>query len=373
MAAGVASSPAASGNAMRDVQPSDSLRTAFSKCSEVLLRDMQALVDAETEKLRRELVEKEASLRAQFEKERAELHAELQAELQAERARVDETRAELEAREAAFEEERVKLEGQKNMQAGIAKSFSELQGIVSQLVRRLSELDAQRLQLAEEKSMAENVVKTLRTELQKWRQAAGVRVGSGSQRGESHRADTGSCAPGRHRRCCRGCSCRGRPRSGTAAQTPPKRGACAKSGSVPRSRGSKVHPQAPLAQAGITSKDLQLAESRIQCALLRKQLEAEEQAASQVRSSHDAVLRESADAESKTAQLQSELKDMLANWSVRYSASDDEESVLIPGELGDGSSSGGHTAVSGDHAVAVHAAAAHAFTAASALAGGQCL
>ncbi|CAK8991787.1 unnamed protein product [Durusdinium trenchii] len=66
----------------------------------------------------------------------------------------------------AESERRAELEKQ---QADVAKSFAELQGVVSQLLPWLSELYEQRSRLLEEKSAAEDSATKLKSELQRWR------------------------------------------------------------------------------------------------------------------------------------------------------------------------------------------------------------
>lgn len=63
------------------------------------------------------------------------------------------------ARRAELEQQQIK----------IARTFSELQGVVSQLVRRLGELDAERVRLTEERSTQEAIAAALRVEFQNMR------------------------------------------------------------------------------------------------------------------------------------------------------------------------------------------------------------
>jgi len=75
-----------------------------------------------------------------------------------------------------------------------------------------------------------------------------------------------------------------------------------------------------------TPDDLRISESQMECAMLRQRLMSEEQACAAARQGREVVLDESACAESKTHELQSELRDMLATWSVR-GGSDTEASI----------------------------------------------
>lgn len=94
----------ASGIVLTSACPSDALREAFAKRTEMLLQDLQCVVDAQVEEIRRELLKKEADLQHQFQTEAAKLEVE--------RARLEEDRLALLAEEAAFEAEKARFQGQ---------------------------------------------------------------------------------------------------------------------------------------------------------------------------------------------------------------------------------------------------------------------
>uniref|UniRef100_A0A7R9ZUH5 Uncharacterized protein n=1 Tax=Pyrodinium bahamense TaxID=73915 RepID=A0A7R9ZUH5_9DINO len=262
------------------------------------------------------------------------------------------TGALLEAECRRHRAEGVRREELEEQQADIARSFSELQGVVSQLVRRLSEINAQHARLSEEKGAAEAAAAALRVELQKWRSmrtstTASVpghghghgTVGRGANvaHGRSHSRAFSSCGGP-----CRGCpTCRLRCRvdpSRPLTGTPPRRGFAA------LQRGG-YQPQQPSYRSGIAGGHgdgcanggvgstnsslgpsapttlLELAEAKVECEQLRQRLVREEQACAEARQGRAVTLQESGCAEVKTADLQSELRE----FPTATSARDDHE------------------------------------------------
>jgi len=151
------SAPAVAGAGMHGGSQDD--RTAWSRVQQLSQR--VAHLEADLTLLRRR--------KTQLERENEVLAAstqqpELEARLERVEARLEmqlEANARLEEenrRHVAESSRRAALEKQ---QAEIARSFSELQGVVSQLVRRLVELDAQRQRLEEQKNAAEAVAASL--------------------------------------------------------------------------------------------------------------------------------------------------------------------------------------------------------------------
>lgn len=262
------------------------------------------------------------------------------------------SRETLEAECRRMREELARNEDLEKQQAAVASSFAELQGVVAQLVRRLTELDGKRSRLAEEKGAAEAVAATLRIELQKWRGSAGA-TPERSREARQARSNAGGRSNGAHRagdlyRAESGCrqrrgGCSGgrgasrrtpseSQRPWGASQTPPRRGKWAAPGAAARgaqgghtdaTRGTAA-PQMPVP----SPDDLRYSQSQMECALLRQQLLSEEQAFAAARQSREAIIDESTCAESKTAVLQGELRDMLATWSVRGGS--DTEASLTP-------------------------------------------
>lgn len=251
--------------------------------------------------------------------------------LEAELVTVNASRDSLEAECRQHREDSGRRRELEVQQASIASAFNELQGVVAQLVQRLTTLDLQRAQLADEKKAAEAAAADLRTELQRWRSShanAGAR---------SRSTASGRAAPGGIYRSSSNSGLVG------GVSTPAQRGCRGASGvrpqrcQVPRSSssdalrsraGSKSSLQPPEAvapQASQTACDLQLAESVMQCAILRQHLDAEHLAAAEAQHCRDASVRDAASAERQARVLQSELKDILANWSARGAGSDDED------------------------------------------------
>lgn len=273
---------------------------------------------------------------ARFEAAEA-MHREAEARFEAQLSEVRSSRDSLEAQlteasgargqlEAECEALRAKLaqkEGLERQQAAITSSFAELQGIVAQLVGRLAEFDAQRSRLAEEKGAAEAVVRTLRAELQKIQGASAPDRSRGATRSATGRSSVPRPAdPYRvvslQRRSCRGSSCRTRCRAPAdsqrawATQTPPQRGSCVTAGNL-GAPGARAEPQVAAPKpAGLetpTMADLRLSESQMECTLLRQRLLSEEHACA------EATRHSESTAEAKTAEVQSELREMLATWS----------------------------------------------------------
>mmetsp|Transcript_99504 Transcript_99504/g.252806 ORF Transcript_99504/g.252806 Transcript_99504/m.252806 type:complete len:358 (+) Transcript_99504:102-1175(+) len=223
-------------------------------------------------------------------------------------------------------------------QASIASSFAELQGVVAQLVQRLTELDAQRFRLAEEKGAAEAIAAALRAELQRHQvsvllgtaspiaAAAAAALGAGAGRPlalSPYRTSYGTSV-GRPRR---GEWCTGRCHSNNTRlrcrasdPTPPPRGASAGRTPVgPHSAGGGSLGNSTAAAVA----DVHLAEMRIQVELLRQQLLEEQHARARARQVHEDMIQDAA--ESKT-ELQNELRQVLAMLSARGGGSDDDGS-----------------------------------------------
>lgn len=206
-------------------------------------------------------------------------------------------------------------------QAEIARSFSELQGVVSQLVKRLGDLDAQRLKLCEERDRAEAVVSALRGELFKAKQLGGIGAAPAESRGKSQGAVRRTSSTGS----LHGPSGRNAAASGGAAAVAPAGGAspCRLRCRVEPAtgpRGLSVPRGRRLAQP-MPSQMLELAEARIECEILRQRLITEELATAQAREGAKEMHSESTRAEARTTVLQSELRSMLATWAP---AADDE-------------------------------------------------
>lgn len=293
--------------------------------------------------------------------------------------------ARLEAECRRHRAEGARREGLEAQQAEIARSFSDLQGVVTQLVRRLAEINAQHQRLADEKGAAEAAAAALRVELQKWRTLRATAAASAPAGCVGHCAGhcgtaTGRAANALHGRsqswACtscggrrRGChTCRLRCRVDLGQQrltgTPPRRGGLAPAAgrgcAAVQQRGATVGwlQQPPLATAAGDQqrrRQLQqqaaLAEAQIECELLRQSLASEERACDQAKQGRSGLFQECSCAEARTSELQSELRDMLTSWS----AHGDEEAgatavFAAPAELGDAggcSSSGGGTCGAG--------------------------
>lgn len=247
--------------------------------------------------------------------------------VEAELASVRASRDSLEAECRKHREDSSRRRDLEAQQAAIASAFNDLQGVVAQLVQRLTTLDLQRAQLAEEKKAAEAAAADLRAQLQKWRSS---HTGGGA-RAKSNTSTRVAGNPGGVYRS-----------SSNSGVSTPQRGCRGASGvrpqrcQVPRSSSSEAlrnaravsgsqPPEAVAPQAWQTASDLQLAESVMQCAILRQHLDAEHLAAVEAEHSRDASVRDAASAERQARALQSELKDILANWSARGAGSDDED------------------------------------------------
>mmetsp|Transcript_18747 Transcript_18747/g.41091 ORF Transcript_18747/g.41091 Transcript_18747/m.41091 type:complete len:455 (+) Transcript_18747:85-1449(+) len=284
-----------------------------------------------------------------------------QADLEVRLAEAQQQNSRLEAecrRHRAESARRAELELQ---QAEIARSFTELQGVVSQLVQRLGELDTQRARLVEEKGAAEASAASLRAELQKWRtlkQAVAAAGGHAHFHSHSHgRNDSRSCSPylarPRLERPMRRLRCR-------ADLTPPCRSQGSRTatptlhGSSGSLRGAAVTTAAMMRGGSVTaartrSRDVapasafELAQAKADNEILRHRLTSEEEARAKAVESREAVLLESTCVAARTSELQSELRQMLSTWSAR---SEEEAPLGSPGSAG-GNATGAETASSG--------------------------
>jgi len=260
-----------------------------------------------------------------------------QSELEAKLADAIAARDKLEEECRAHRAESTRRADMEQQQAALAASFTELQGVVSQLVRRLGELNGQRSRLAEEKKAAEAVAMKLRVELDRWRgRATGVdalaaippqpfaapvalRVAAAAARAAVGAPGTvAGLEPLRPR-----CGPRTRCRAADASQiygsrtTPPPRGAGGDRASPSGASAGAGGFAEPLAAANAAAAATELAEARLQCELLRDHLSSEELACEQARIGAEAMFSESSNAQLKTAELQSELREVLACWSAR--------------------------------------------------------
>jgi len=259
------------------------------------------LCGARAQQLAQRVVHLEADLellhqrKAQLEHENEVLAAavaekrDLEARLQ--EALVMGARLEAECRKHRAEDaRRVELEEQ---QAQVYRSFTELQGVVSQLAKRLTEVNAQRMRLSEEKGAAEAAAAALRVELQKWRRiqattteghglshAGHTAVGRATNTVRGRSYSWGCCSCGGRRRGCHTCRLRCR-----ADFTHPLMGTSPGRGLGTHQRGS-CQPQQPhsgTGNSGNAETMLELTEAKIECELLRQQIASEERACAEAR------------------------------------------------------------------------------------------
>lgn len=250
-----------------------SQRVAHLEADLVLLQKRKAELEAENEALAA------AACRPEIEQRLAAALAEnVRLEAECERHKVESMR-------------RQELEKQ---QVEISASFSELQGVVAQLVHRLTELGGQRSRLEEEKNAAEAAVASLRAETR--------RLGSaGGRGGRSINCLRGPCICGGRRGCH---ACRLRCRAETMPW-PPLRPPCA----------AQRPPSKPPVAA-------ELADLKAECEKLRQQLQTEQQRCQEALVGHQLGVRESLMAEMKTEHLRTEMTAVLSTLS--FSVGDEE-------------------------------------------------
>jgi len=256
--------------------------------------------------------------KAQLERENEALAAAAQRpDLEARLAEALATNARLEGEVQKYKAQSVRSAELEQQQAEIAQAFRNLQGVAAQLVKRLSELDAQRVRLSEEKSAAEAAAGVLRAEFQKLRQYRASSNGhtQGHNHGHCHGHSTGSrhnstmhraYSGGRRHPCRLRSSTHGpRPRLGT----PPRR-------STLKSVNNDAAPMA----------SIELAEMKMERELLRQKLASSEQFCAQACQGRDAMHQESQNEKVKTSELQSELREIISTLSARS-----DEDTTSPG------------------------------------------
>jgi len=174
-------------------------------------------------------------------------------------------------------EEADQREQWETQQAEIGRSFTELQGVVSLLVRRLAVINSQYQRLADEKGAAEAAAAALRLELYKWQALRASKVGHNlavsCSRANAGRSSS-SFSSSRARLRCRV------DLEKQLTRTPPRR-RCA-----PSQRNSRQIPYSSV-YSGCTQPSAavvaEFAQAKIECELLQQRLMSEEQVCAQLR------------------------------------------------------------------------------------------
>lgn len=237
-------------------------------------------------------------------------------------------------------EEAARQEQWETQQAEIARSFAELQGVVSLLVRRLAVINSQHQRLADEKGAAEAAAAALRVELYQWQAVRASRVGSWTVStapvsGTGHNLAVSRSSANAGRSCNVGSSSSSSFSSSRArlrcpdreqqlTRTPPRR-RCA-----PSQRSSRQLPYSSV-YSGCTqpcsAMMAEFAQAKIECELLQHRLMSEEQVCAQLQPPSDlgleeakneeqAARAESVAAEVQTSAIASQIQDIIAKLPV---------------------------------------------------------